>query len=41
LAGGYQRDPDGGISQVLALHRNTMYQCIMQATAIPPCVPSQ
>jgi acetoin utilization deacetylase AcuC-like enzyme len=28
LAGGYQRDPDGGISRVLALHRNTMYQCI-------------
>lgn len=28
LAGGYQRDADGGISQVLALHRNTMYQCI-------------
>jgi acetoin utilization deacetylase AcuC-like enzyme len=28
LAGGYQRDADGRISQVLALHRNTMYQCI-------------
>jgi acetoin utilization deacetylase AcuC-like enzyme len=35
LAGGYQRDPDGGISQVLALHRNTMYQCIIRASR--PC----
>ena len=37
LAGGYQRDLDGGISRVLALHRNTMHQCIIQATAVPPC----
>jgi acetoin utilization deacetylase AcuC-like enzyme len=37
LAGGYQRDSDGGISRVLALHRNTMHQCISQATAIPSC----
>lgn len=28
LAGGYQRDADDGISQVLALHRHTMQQCI-------------
>ena len=28
LAGGYQRDPRGGISPVLALHRNTMLECI-------------
>jgi acetoin utilization deacetylase AcuC-like enzyme len=31
LAGGYQRDADGGISRVLALHRNTMLECIRQA----------
>ena len=36
LAGGYQRDADGGISLVLALHRNTMLQCIRQAAANPP-----
>jgi acetoin utilization deacetylase AcuC-like enzyme len=36
LAGGYQRDADGGISQVLALHRNTMLACIRQVAAILP-----
>jgi len=34
LAGGYQRDADGGISRVLALHRNTMYECIKAAVAV-------
>jgi len=28
LAGGYQRDDKGGITPVLALHRNTMLECI-------------
>lgn len=28
LAGGYQRDADGTIAPVLALHRNTMIECI-------------
>jgi len=28
LAGGYQRDAKGGIEPVLALHRNTMTECI-------------
>lgn len=28
LAGGYQRDEKGGIEPVLALHRNTMRECI-------------
>lgn len=28
LAGGYQRDESGGITPVLALHRNTMTECI-------------
>jgi acetoin utilization deacetylase AcuC-like enzyme len=28
LAGGYQKDADGGIGRVLTLHRNTMLQCI-------------
>ena len=28
LAGGYQRDDKGGIEPVLALHRNTMTECI-------------
>lgn len=28
LAGGYQRDAKGGIEPVLALHRNTMMECI-------------
>lgn len=28
LAGGYQRDPDGGISKVLAIHENTVRACI-------------
>lgn len=28
LAGGYQRDESGGIAPVLALHRNTMTECI-------------
>jgi len=28
LAGGYQRDANGGIEPVLALHRNTMLECI-------------
>ena len=27
LAGGYQRDADGGIEPVLAIHRNTMRAC--------------
>jgi acetoin utilization deacetylase AcuC-like enzyme len=27
LAGGYQRDPDGGISRVLAIHDQTLRQC--------------
>jgi acetoin utilization deacetylase AcuC-like enzyme len=36
LAGGYQRDADNGISPVLALHRNTMQQCIRQAATVPP-----
>ncbi len=36
LAGGYQRDGDGGISPVLALHRNTVHQCLRQAAAIAP-----
>jgi acetoin utilization deacetylase AcuC-like enzyme len=39
LAGGYQRDADDGISQVLALHRNTMHQCIGQVAAILPYKP--
>ncbi len=30
LAGGYQRDTQGGIDPVLALHRNTMIECIQQ-----------
>jgi len=30
LAGGYKRDAAGGIDPVLALHRNTMLQCIAQ-----------
>lgn len=29
LAGGYQRDAEGGIEPVLALHRNTMLECIL------------
>lgn len=33
LAGGYQRDPRGGIDPVLALHRNTMLACIRQAVS--------
>jgi acetoin utilization deacetylase AcuC-like enzyme len=41
LAGGYQRDDDGGISQVLALHRNTMHQCIKQVAAILPSRPDE
>ena len=41
LAGGYQRDADGGISQVLALHRNTMHQCIKQVAAILPSRPDE
>ena len=28
LAGGYQRDADGGIGPVLAIHRNTMRACV-------------
>lgn len=28
LAGGYQRDQNGGIAPVLALHRNTVIECI-------------
>ena len=28
LAGGYRRDPNGGIEPVLALHRQTMLDCI-------------
>ena len=28
LAGGYQKDANGGISRVLTLHRNTMLECI-------------
>jgi len=28
LAGGYQKDVNGGIGRVLTLHRNTMLQCI-------------
>lgn len=28
LAGGYQRDADGGISKVLAIHDNTMRECV-------------
>ena len=28
LAGGYQRDADGGISAVLEIHRNTMRACL-------------
>lgn len=28
LAGGYQRDADGGISKVIALHRQTMQACV-------------
>jgi acetoin utilization deacetylase AcuC-like enzyme len=28
LAGGYQRDRDGGISKVLAIHDNTMSECV-------------
>jgi acetoin utilization deacetylase AcuC-like enzyme len=27
LAGGYQRDPDGGISKVLEIHDNTLLEC--------------
>jgi len=34
LAGGYQRDADGGIPRVLALHRNTMCQCIKAAVTV-------
>jgi acetoin utilization deacetylase AcuC-like enzyme len=30
LAGGYQRDAKGGIEPVLALHRNTMLECIRE-----------
>ena len=30
LAGGYQRDAKGGIEPVLALHRNTMVECIRE-----------
>ncbi len=40
LAGGYQRDAKGGIEPVLALHRNTMVECIRQhsksAEAVQP-----
>ncbi len=32
LAGGYQRDAKGGIEPVLALHRNTMLECIRQCS---------
>ena len=28
LAGGYQRDAEGGIAPVLEIHRNTMKECI-------------
>ena len=28
LAGGYQRDPDGGIRKVLEIHDNTMRECV-------------
>jgi acetoin utilization deacetylase AcuC-like enzyme len=28
LAGGYRRDDKGGIEPVLALHRNTLTECI-------------
>jgi hypothetical protein len=27
LAGGYQRDADGGIGPVLELHNNTLIEC--------------
>lgn len=32
LAGGYQRDENGGIAPVLTLHRNTMKECIAEAS---------
>jgi acetoin utilization deacetylase AcuC-like enzyme len=34
LAGGYQRDAKGAIEPVLALHRNTMIQCIKTMTSL-------
>ena len=34
LAGGYQRDADGGIGPVLAIHRNTMRACIVLSSAV-------
>ena len=30
LAGGYQRDKDGGISKVLEIHNNTMRACLRE-----------
>ncbi len=37
LAGGYQRDESGGIAPVLALHRNTMTECINAVTHRSNC----
>jgi acetoin utilization deacetylase AcuC-like enzyme len=38
LAGGYQRDAKGGIEPVLALHRNTMVECIRYHSMSPEAV---
>jgi acetoin utilization deacetylase AcuC-like enzyme len=36
LAGGYQRDADGGISKVLEIHDNTMRECVRVYEGVKP-----
>ncbi len=41
LAGGYQRDDNGGISRVLEFHRATMAECVRCYLVEQDCVPDQ
>ncbi len=41
LAGGYQRDADGGIGPVLEVHRNTMRACVDVFCSVAPEAPGR